>query len=113
MWGAREIIRIFLESSANPELKKRIFMSFPVIRIFLKEPGKDASKIPLILTIGNKERESDTLSVRTLEGNVQHGISHEEFLSRVNKHIIQKKLDLDIFSGDWWEQTLQALQATA
>jgi threonyl-tRNA synthetase len=58
------------------------------------------SKIPLILTIGNKERESDTLSVRTLEGNVQHGISHEEFLSRVNKHIIQKKLDLDIFSGD-------------
>jgi threonyl-tRNA synthetase len=57
------------------------------------------SKIPLILTIGKKEKESDTLSVRTLEGNVQQGISHKEFLSRVKKHIIQKNLDLDIFSG--------------
>jgi len=58
------------------------------------------NKIPLILTIGEKEREADTLSVRTLEGNVRHGIPHEEFLIRVRKHIRQRNLDPDIFIED-------------
>jgi ribosome-interacting GTPase 1 len=31
------------------ELKKKIFDSFPIIRIYLKEPGKSATEIPLIL----------------------------------------------------------------
>lgn len=31
------------------ELKKKIFESFPIIRIFLKEPGKSATQIPMIL----------------------------------------------------------------
>ncbi len=43
----------FLFSSKNPEnsdeLKKEIFKSFPVIRIYTKEPRKTASKKPLIL----------------------------------------------------------------
>jgi threonyl-tRNA synthetase len=58
------------------------------------------NKIPLILTIGEKERKANTLSVRTLEGNVRHGIPHEEFLIRVRKHIQQRNLDPDIFIED-------------
>jgi len=37
------------------------------------------NKIPLILTIGGKERESNTLSVRTLDGKVKFGVTHEDF----------------------------------
>ncbi|MBW2624509.1 MAG: threonine--tRNA ligase, partial [Deltaproteobacteria bacterium] len=39
-------------------------------------------KTPLILTIGSKEKESGTLSVRTLDGKVRFGITHEDFLNR-------------------------------
>lgn len=54
-------------------------------------------KIPLILTIGSKEKESGTLSVRTLDGKVRFGITHEDFLNRTLEHIKEKKLDLEIF----------------
>jgi len=53
--------------------------------------------IPLILTIGNKEKESGNLSVRTLDGKVRFGISHEKFLARVLEHIKNRELDLNIF----------------
>lgn len=36
------------------ELKKEIFKSFPIIRIYTKEPSKEPSKIPLILKQGSK-----------------------------------------------------------
>ncbi len=54
-------------------------------------------KIPLILTIGSKEKESGTLSVRTLDGKVRFGITHEDFLNRTLEHIKERKLDLEIF----------------
>ncbi len=55
------------------------------------------NKIPLILTIGMKEKEAGTLSVRTLDGIVRYGVGHEEFLNRVQKHIEERRLPLDIF----------------
>jgi len=85
------------------------------IRILLKKEGlrtdvdsrseslnkkiRDAQldNIPLILTIGRKEKESSTLSVRTLDGSVKYGITHEDFKSRVLSYVNQRKLDLDIF----------------
>jgi threonyl-tRNA synthetase len=54
--------------------------------------------IPLILTIGGKEKETGTLSVRTLDGKVQYGVSHETFLKRTLAHIEKRKLSLEIFS---------------
>jgi threonyl-tRNA synthetase len=65
----------------------------------LNKKVRDAqlSNIPLILTIGDKEKKSKTLSVRTLDGNVRFGVSHEEFLDRVLSHIRERKLDLNIF----------------
>ncbi len=53
--------------------------------------------VPLILTIGAKEKEAGTLSVRTLDGNVKYGISHQTFLDTVLVHIRNRELSLDIF----------------
>ena len=66
----------------------------------LNKKVRDAqlNKIPLILTIGNKEKESGSLSVRTLDGKVKFGVTHEEFLTRVLEHIKERRLDLEIFN---------------
>jgi len=56
------------------------------------------SKIPLILTAGAKEKESGTLSVRTLDGTVRYGITPEDFLKRVLDHIRNRRLDFDLFN---------------
>ena len=53
--------------------------------------------IPLILTIGGKEKAAGTLSVRTLDGNVKYGVSHQAFLDTVLAHIGNRELGLDIF----------------
>jgi len=55
------------------------------------------NNVPLILTIGSKEKENGTLSVRTLDGHVQYGITFENFFQRVLHHIDERRLGLDIF----------------
>jgi threonyl-tRNA synthetase len=55
--------------------------------------------IPLILTIGGKEQAAGTLSVRTLDGKVKYGVTHQRFLDTVLPHIRKRELALDIF-GD-------------
>jgi len=55
------------------------------------------SNIPLILTIGAKEKTSNTLSVRTLDGKVTMGVSHEEFIQNVTGHIEKRTLELKLF----------------
>ena len=57
-------------------------------------------QIPLILTIGAKEKESGCLSVRTLDGNVRYGIEHDRFLNYVQHHIQTRKLGFDIFEDE-------------
>ncbi len=49
--------------------------------------------IPLIITMGEKEKTSSTLSVRTLDGKVRMGISMEDFLKPVFKHIRLRSLE--------------------
>jgi threonyl-tRNA synthetase len=53
--------------------------------------------IPLILTIGGKEKESGALAVRTLDGKVKYGVSHEAFLNTVLDHMDRRDISLDIF----------------
>ncbi len=55
------------------------------------------NKIPLILTCGDKELESGTLAVRTLNGKVKYGITKETFLNTVQTHIRDRKLELNVF----------------
>jgi threonyl-tRNA synthetase len=49
--------------------------------------------IPLIITIGDKERETNTLSVRTLDGKVRMGIPLEDLVTKVTHHIKERTLD--------------------
>jgi threonyl-tRNA synthetase len=55
--------------------------------------------IPLILTIGAKEYQAGTLSVRTLDGNVKYGVTRQGFLDAVLTHVRDRKLSLEIFDG--------------
>ena len=55
------------------------------------------NQIPLILTVGNKEKESGALAVRTLDGHVKYGVSHDRFLNTVGEHIRNRELALDLF----------------
>ena len=57
-------------------------------------------QIPLILTIGAKERDAGTLAVRTLDGSVKYGLAHDEFLKRVLSHIEMRQLSLDLLADD-------------
>ena len=43
------------------------------------------------------EKEAGTLSVRTLDGHVKYGLSHEQFLNTVQVHIAKRGLALDLF----------------
>ena len=54
-------------------------------------------KIPLILTLGEKEKNAGTVSVRTLDGQVKYGVDRADFISRIQRHISEKRLELDIF----------------
>ncbi len=65
----------------------------------LKRKVRDAqlAKTPLILTIGAKEKEAGTLSVRTLDGKVRYGIAQQDFLDQVLAHIKARRIDFDIF----------------
>ncbi len=49
-------------------------------------------KIPLIVTIGDKEQENKTLAIRTLDGNVKFNIKSDSFIDDVIKNIKEKKL---------------------
>ena len=53
--------------------------------------------IPLILTIGDKEKQAGTLAVRTLDGTVKFGVTHETFLDTVLPNIHNRELSLEIF----------------
>jgi threonyl-tRNA synthetase len=52
--------------------------------------------IPLILTIGAKEKDAETLSVRTLDGKVKYGVTHEEFLNKALANIRERKLECEL-----------------
>ena len=56
------------------------------------------NKVPLILTIGKKEKESQTLSVRTLDGKVVNAVSYDCFFSEITEYIKKRSIDFT-FSG--------------
>jgi len=65
----------------------------------LKKKVRDAqlNQIPLIVTLGNKEKENNTVSVRRLDGHVAYGIPMEQFIHNVSTHIAERKLEMDLF----------------
>lgn len=56
------------------------------------------SYVPLIVTIGAKEKDTGCLSVRTLDGRVRMGVRQETFVDVVRTRIANRSLDLEIFN---------------
>ena len=52
--------------------------------------------IPLMVTIGDKEIESGTLAVRTLDGKVKFGMKKEDLIRIVTENIKEKKLNIEL-----------------
>jgi threonyl-tRNA synthetase len=52
---------------------------------------------PLTLTIGAREKDAGTLAVRTLDGKVVYGVSHQGFIDAVLDNIRRRALTLDVF----------------
>ncbi|MBU0464728.1 MAG: threonine--tRNA ligase [Proteobacteria bacterium] len=61
----------------------------------LKKKIRDAqlAYVPLIITIGDKEKETRSLSVRTLDGKIRMGLSMDEFVTSVSHHVKERILD--------------------
>ena len=64
----------------------------------LKKKVREAQiqQIPLIITLGEKEKESGTLSVRTLDGKVRYNVGMDELLEKAFAHIRERRSDQDI-----------------
>ncbi|GAB6095464.1 threonine--tRNA ligase [Desulfatiferula olefinivorans] len=62
----------------------------------LKKKVREAQiqQIPLIITVGDKEREAGTLSVRTLDGTVRYGVSQESLMEKALEHIKNRRSEL-------------------
>jgi len=88
-----EIKRTLERSDMRVEIDKRSESLNKKIR------DAQLNKIPLILTIGQKEKESGLFSVRTLDGTVRYGISSEIFIACVTDAIKNRRLDFDGFSS--------------
>ncbi len=90
---ASEVTDIFKDAGLRAEIDSRTESLNRKVR------EAQLQYVPLIITIGGKEKEAGTLSVRTLDGNVTYGISHQAFLDKVRAHIGNRELSLDLFSG--------------
>jgi threonyl-tRNA synthetase len=66
----------------------------------LKRKVRDAqlNQVPLMLTCGVKEQQNQTVSVRTLDGTVRHGIALAQFIEQVTDHVAERRLHLNIFN---------------
>ncbi len=57
------------------------------------------AKIPLIITVGEKEKSAGTLAVRTLDGAVHHGVATETFINAVCDNIGRRALEMPLFEN--------------
>ena len=90
---ASEVTDIFKDAGLRAEIDSRTESLNKKVR------EAQLQYVPLIITIGGKEKEAGTLSVRTLDGKVTYGISHQTFLDTVGAHIENRELSLDFFGG--------------
>jgi len=58
------------------------------------------TNIPLILTVGEKEKAAGTLSVRTLDGHVQMGVPLARFVNRIKAAVDRRDLHIGGFQDD-------------
>src|SRR3989338_2425033 len=75
-------LRVEIDSSAE-SIGKKVFEA-------------QNEKIPLIITVGEKEESANTVAVRTAEGKVHFGLKTDEFLKKVLDNIKEKKIRVDL-----------------
>jgi len=86
----RKLMDEFRERNLRVEIDDRV-ESTPK-----KVHDAQAQKVPLMITIGDKEIEQETLAVRTLDGKVKFGLKKTEFIARIAEIVATKSLTLDI-----------------
>ena len=61
-----------------------------------KKKVRDAQveKIPLMIIIGDKEVENNTLAIRTIDGNVKFDVPLKDFIKNVKDNIDNKELTI-------------------
>jgi threonyl-tRNA synthetase len=75
------------------ELEKsniRVETDFRTETIPKKVREAQLNKIPLILTVGDKEKENNTVAVRTLDGKVYFGIKTEDLIEKISEAVKEK-----------------------
>jgi threonyl-tRNA synthetase len=102
LWPINDDLIPFAKEQANELETEGLLTQVDQRSESLKRKVRDAQlqQIPLILTCGEKEKEQGTVSVRTLDGKVRHGIALSEFKDQVLTHIAQRRLVLDLFKSD-------------
>ena len=88
---ARDICRIFEKQGIRVEMDSRTESLNRKVR------EAQLNNIPLIITVGAREKESGTLSVRTLDGSVRYGVRPEVLLNTLLQHIHERKITLTLF----------------
>ena len=56
-----------------------------------------SEKIPLILTVGEKEADNGTVAIRTLDNKVHFGVKTDDFVKKVLQNIKEKKIKAEDF----------------
>ena len=88
---ARDICRIFEKQGIRVEMDSRTESLNRKVR------EAQLNNIPLIITVGAREKESGTLSVRTLDGSVRYGVRPEVLLNTLLQNIHERKITLNLF----------------
>ena len=78
-----------LNFSTNPRSSRSESISYKVREA-------QHQKIPLIITVGEKEEQSSTVAVRTLDNQVKFNVPIDEFTKIVAENIMSRKLKIMI-----------------
>ncbi|MAG91596.1 threonine--tRNA ligase [Candidatus Woesearchaeota archaeon] len=87
---ARKINEEFLKNNLRSEVDSR------TESISYKVREAQAQKIPLILTVGEKEEKNGTVAVRTIDNKIHFGVKLDDFLGKVMKNIEEKKIKVEL-----------------
>jgi len=89
----RLFLAIDLPEKIKEELEKnelRVELDARTESVGYKVREAQAQKIPLIITVGEKEEKTKTLAVRTLDNKVYFGVKLNDLIKNINENIMEK-----------------------
>lgn len=107
LWLAPEQVRIVTVSDAFNSYAEEVAEKLRKndVRVHVDDRAESIGKkvreaqinyVPLILTVGEKEKESKTLAVRTLDGKIKFGMRIDEFILKVTSLIEEKNSKIEL-----------------